>query len=346
MLGSSVNRQVGCIPPVMSRSSRDGSQDDPWLHPRAPNAPPVLALGTMNFGKRTPTAEAERIVARAFERGIRLFDTANVYVEGESERILGRALRGKRDLCLVATKVGLNGIPKRREGLSGSVVEKALDESLVRLGTDYVDVYYLHAPDPLVPIEETLDALQRLVVAGKTRTWGVSNYASWQILEMFHLADARGMARPAISQVIYNVLIRQIEIEYVKFTGRYPLHTTIYNPLAGGLLAGKHQRGDAPPGSRFDNNRMYLRRYWTDRLFDHTAALGVIAREEGQSLIEFAYAWVAGRPGVDSILVGPADVSQLDAAIDGCAKSLGDAARKKVDELSYAFVGTDATYAR
>jgi aryl-alcohol dehydrogenase-like predicted oxidoreductase len=317
--------------------------NDAWLTPRAANAPPVLALGTMNFGKRTPAGEAERIVARAFERGIRLFDTANVYVQGESEKILGRALRGKRDLCLVATKVGMNGIPKQREGLGAAVVQKALDDSLARLGTDYVDVYYLHAPDPKVPIEETLDAMKRLVGAGKARAWGVSNYASWQILEMMHLADERGMPRPAISQVLYNVLIRQIEIEYTKFTARYPIHTTVYNPLAGGLLAGKHRPGDAPAGSRFDRNPMYLRRYWTDRVFEHTAALGKIAEEEGVSPVEFAYAWVAG---VDSILVGPADVSQLDAAIDGCAKSLGEAARKKVDELSYAFAGTDASYAR
>jgi aryl-alcohol dehydrogenase-like predicted oxidoreductase len=329
------------IPP-----SQDKGQGTPWLLPRAPGTSPVLALGTMNFGKRTPAGEAERVVARAFERGIRLFDTANVYVEGESERILGRALRGKRDRCIVATKVGLNGIPKHREGLSAAVVQKALDESLLRLGMDYVDVYYLHAPDPSVPIEETLGAMDRLVDAGKTRAWGVSNYASWQVLEMFHIADEGGIPRPAISQVIYNALIRQIEIEYTKFTARYPLHTTVYNPLAGGLLAGKHQKGVAPAGSRFDNNRMYLRRYWTDRLFEHTARLGSIAREEGLSPVEFAYAWVAGRPGVDSILVGPADVSQLDAAIDGCAKSLSDAARKEVDDLSYAFMGTDATYAR
>jgi aryl-alcohol dehydrogenase-like predicted oxidoreductase len=318
----------------------------PWLSPKKPNAAPVLAVGTMNFGKRTPASEAERIVARSFERGIRLFDTANVYNEGESERILGRALRGKRDACLIATKVGLFGIPARREGLSAPVVEKAIDDSLARLGTDHVDVYYLHAPDPKVPIEETLAAVKRLLDAGKTHAWGVSNYASWQILEMMHISDALGMPRPVVSQVIYNVLIRQIEIEYLKFTARYPLHTTIYNPLAGGLLAGKHAKGEAPQGSRFDKNRMYLRRYWTDRFFEYVDALASIAEKEGSSLVEVAYAWVAGRPGVDSILIGPGDVSQLDAAIDGTGKRLSEAASKKIDELSYAFAGTDATYAR
>jgi aryl-alcohol dehydrogenase-like predicted oxidoreductase len=316
------------------------------LRPKESGAAPVLAVGTMNFGKRTPAAESDRIVARAIERGLTFFDTANVYNEGESERILGRALRGKRADCLVATKVGLFGIPVKREGLSAPVVEKALDESLARLGTDYVDLYYLHAPDPAVPIEETLLALKRLLDAGKTRAWGVSNYASWQILEIFHLADGLGMPRPAVSQVLYNVLIRQIEIEYTKFTARFPIHTTVYNPLAGGLLAGKHVKGEAPRGSRFDKNRMYLRRYWTDRSFEHVAALRAIAESEGLSLVEFAYAWVAGRSGVDSILLGPADVGQLDAAIDASQKRLSEAARKKVDELSYAFAGTDASYAR
>jgi aryl-alcohol dehydrogenase-like predicted oxidoreductase len=319
---------------------------DAWLRPRAPGEPPLLAVGTMNFGKRTTPAESERVIARALERGLTLFDTANVYNQGESERILGRALKGKRQACVLATKVGLFGIPDRREGLSAAVLANAMDESLERLGTDHVDLYYLHAPDHAVPIEETMGAMKKLLDAKKTRAWGVSNYASWQILEMFEIADRLGMPRPAVSQVIYNVLIRQIEIEYVKFTARFPIHTTVYNPLAGGLLAGRHEKGEPPKGSRFDKNRMYLRRYWTDRLFEHTRAIASIAEGEGMTPVELAYAWVAGRPGVDSILVGPADVAQLDAAIDGCTKTLGDDAKKKVDELAYAFAGTDASYAR
>jgi aryl-alcohol dehydrogenase-like predicted oxidoreductase len=306
----------------------------------------VLALGTMNFGRRTPDHEARRIVDRALERGILLFDTANVYGEGESEKILGRALSGKRSQCLVATKVGLSGIPARREGLSAAAIEKAIDLSLARLGMDYVDVYYLHAPDPAVAIEETVDAMKRVLDAGKARAWGVSNYASWQILEMQRLADERGMPRPALSQVIYNVLIRQIEIEYTSFTAKHPIHTTVYNPLAGGLLAGKHTRDAVKAGSRFDKNRMYMKRYWTDRFFEHTGALAALAREEGMEPALLAYAWVASRPGVDSILVGPGDVLQLDAAIDGCGRTLGAETLAKIEDLSYAFAGTDAKYAR
>ncbi len=328
---------------VMTHSSLD----NPWFRPRGRDGgAPALAVGTMNFGRRTLAAESERIVARAIERGLTFFDTANVYHQGESERILGRALEGKRDSCLVATKVGLWGIPNKREGLSRAAVAKAIDESLARLRTDHIDVYYLHAPDPAVPIEETVDAMKIVLESGKARAWGVSNYASWQILEIFRLSDERGMPRPLLSQVIYNVLVRQIEVEYTSFAARYPIHTTVYNPLAGGLLSGKHARETITVGSRFEKNSMYQRRYWTDRFFEYVATLSGVARDEGMSLVELAYAWVAGRAGVDSILVGPADVAQLDAAVDGCAKSLSVRAGARLDELAYAFAGTDAKYAR
>jgi aryl-alcohol dehydrogenase-like predicted oxidoreductase len=246
----------------------------------------------------------------------------------------------------IATKVGLAGMPAKTEGLSAAVIAKAIDESLARLGTDYVDVYYLHAPDPRVPIDETVDAMKRVLDSGKARAWGVSNYASWQILQMDQLADARGMPRPAMSQVLYNVLIRQLEVEYFKFTQAFPIHTTVYNPLAGGLLAGTHKREEIRKGSRFENNGMYQRRYWSQRFFDWVEEIAAVAREEGLSLIELSYAWVANRPGVDSVLLGPGDVSQLDAGIDGVAKTLSAEAQKKLDDLAITFAGTDAKYAR
>jgi aryl-alcohol dehydrogenase-like predicted oxidoreductase len=300
----------------------------------------------MNFGKRTNANESERVVRRAMELGLVLFDTANVYGGGESERILGRALGASRQRCLVASKVGLSGMPSHPEGLSRTAILSAIDASLSRLGTDHVDLYYLHAPDPRTPIEETIDAMKTLLDKGKVCAWGVSNYASWQILEINRLCDEREMPRPRVSQVIYNVLIRQIEIEYLAFAARFPIHTTIYNPLAGGLLAGKHLRGEIPPGSRFDANRMYQRRYWTDRVFDHVDAVGAIAKDCGMTLLELVYAWLASRPGVDSILVGPADVSQLDAAFHACSRDIPEEAVKRLDDCHYAFTGTDAKYAR
>jgi aryl-alcohol dehydrogenase-like predicted oxidoreductase len=319
----------------------------PWQSRRGDlDRPPLVAVGTMNFGKRTPEAEAHRVVRRAVERGVRFFDTANVYCAGESERILGRALGKDRKDCVIASKVGLDRGPRGKEGLSAAAIARAIDESLRRLGTDYVDVYYLHAPDPDVPVEETLLAMKAILDAGKARAWGVSNHASWQVLELSALADAHGMPRPAISQVLYNVLIRQLEIEYFAFARRHPTHTTVYNPLAGGLLSGRHRHEEVPRGSRFDQNALYMKRYWSPRLFELVAALGEVAAGEGLGLVDLSYAWVAGRAGVDSVLVGPADVAQLDAAIVGLAKRLSPAAAKKIDDLTFAFAGTDFRYAR
>ncbi len=321
----------------------------PWLTPRSPDASgrPVLALGAMNFGARTPAPEARRIVDRALERGIRFFDTANVYGNGESERILGQALRGRREQVGLATKVGLMRVQGRPEGLSAARVERALEESLERLGTDFVDLFYLHQPDPATPIEETLEAIGRLLRAGKARHWGVSNFAAWRLLELNTLCDARGLPRPAVSQVLYNLLVRQLELEYLPFTRRYPLHTTVYNPLAGGVLAGRYTRGaPLPPGSRLGSSKLYQGRYGSDRQLEQAEALRAVAEAEGVEPVTLAYAWLAGQPGVDSILVGAGSVDHLEAAIEAQARTLSPECLARIEELHRAYLGTDARYAR
>ena len=313
--------------------------NDPRLALRAPDSPAALFVGTMNFGKRTPEREARAIVACALERGITAFDTANAYCDGESERILGRALGARRPDCFVATKVGFGRTGGRPEGLSAMRVTEAIDESLARLAMDYVDVYYLHVPDYTTPIEATLEAMARVLDAKKARAWGVSNFASWQILEMFAIADRTGMPRPLISQQMYNLLVRQLEIEYFKFTAQHPIHTTVYNPLAGGLLSGKQ-------GARFEKNTLYQKRYLSRAFFEATAELGKIAERAGMSSVDLAYAWLARRPGVDSILVGPATVVHLEAAIDARLRLLDEETRDAVDAVHRQLAGTDATYAR
>ncbi len=301
----------------------------------------------MNFGKRTPAAEAERIVAHALDRGLRVFDTANAYNDGESERILGRAIASRRAEVTIASKVGFARMAGKPEGLSRSAILRAIDGTLQRLGTDYVDIYYLHVPDHATPISETLDAVAVLLESKKIRAWGVSNYAAWQILEMMQLSDACGMARPTISQVLYNLVIRELDIDYFAFAKTRALHTTIFNPLAGGLLSGRHVRASAAPkGSRFDGNALYQRRYWTDAMFDRVEALCVVAESEKMSLVELSYAWVASRPGVDSILVGPVTVEHIDAAIEACDKRVSPEALAKIDELDRTWRGTDAHYVR
>jgi aryl-alcohol dehydrogenase-like predicted oxidoreductase len=301
----------------------------------------------MNFGKRTSAAESERIVRRALERGIRVFDTANVYNAGESERILGRSLGRDRAEVVIATKVGLDRVGSKPEGLRQAVMCRAIDRSLERLGTDCVDVYYLHAPDQATPIGETLDAMASIVRSGKARAWGVSNYASWQILEMNGLAAARGLSPPVVSQVLYNVMHRQLEIEYFAFARRFSLHTTVYNLLAGGLLTGRHRFEETPEkGSRFDENALYARRYWTRVMFQRVEELSAIAQTEGVTLVQLAYAWVASRADVDSILVGPATVQHLDDAIDAVSRTLSKEAQARIEELGQVWSGTDTNYAR
>lgn len=319
----------------------------PWLSSARSAGPAPLALGTMNFGKRTPAAEAAKIMARALERGIALFDTANLYNDGESERIVGEAIKERREQVLIATKVGLWRKGNSAEGLSRQRVLAACDESLRRLGTDYIDIYYLHAPDPRTPITETLEAIAALLQAGKIRHLGVSNLASWQVLNVMHGCKALGIAPPRISQVIYNLLVRQIEVEYVAFTRAHPIHTTVYNALAGGLLTGKHALGQpAAKGSRFDGNSFYQRRYWSERFFALVESYAQIASEAEISLLTLSYAWLASRPASGSVLVGPATVEQLDDAIDACARALDRQTLARIDQTHRAFLGTDASYAR
>ncbi len=278
---------------------------------------------------------------------MRVFDTANAYNDGESERILGRALGRDRAGAVLATKVGFGRIGGKLEGLSPDALHRALAGSLERLGTSWVDVYYLHVPDHATPLDHTLGALRELLNGGQVREWGVSNYAAWQILDMSLLADRMGLPRPVVSQVIYNLLHRQLDIEYFAYTLEHPIHTTVYNPLAGGLLSGKHLLDAGPTkGSRFDDNAFYRRRYWTRPMFERVEQLRAVAHGERLNMVQLAYAWVASRPDVDSILVGPATVEHLDDAIDAVQKKLSPAALAKIDELWRDWSGTDTNYVR
>jgi aryl-alcohol dehydrogenase-like predicted oxidoreductase len=317
------------------------------LPKRQPDQPPTIALGAMNFGKRTPAGESERIVRRALERGIVVFDTANSYNEGASERILGKALGKHRDGVILTTKVGLGPVPGKREGLSPAAMRAALVGSLERLGVASVDVYYLHVPDRATPIESSVQTMKELVDSGRVRAWGVCNYAGWEILEMNAMAERIGLARPAITQLLYNPVHRQLEIEYFAFARRYPIHTSVYNALAGGLLARDH-RLDAPPaeGSRFDKNGMYQRRYWTRTMFERSAQVRAIAAKYGIAPVDFCYAWIAAQPGVDSILVGPATVAHLDQALDAVGRPLPPEALAEMADLGREWTGTDTNYVR
>ncbi len=300
-----------------------------------------LGLGTMNFGKRTPEPEARRVIDLALASGVTDLDTANLYGDGESERIVGRALTGRRDQVRLTTKVGA----WRQEGLSRARVVASLDESLARLGTDFVDVYLLHAPDPRTPLTETLEGVAEVLASGKAETWGVSNFAAWQVLELNALCDAGGLPRPAHAQVLYNVLVRQLEVEFLPFARRFPLEVTAFNPLAGGLLA-RDPGSPRPKSARLETNGLYQRRYGSPRLLELAQALAAIASGAGLSLAALAYGWLRGQAGVDTVLVGPASLAHLEAALAAWTGDLPDAVRAQVDAAWKAFVGTDASYAR
>lgn len=301
----------------------------------------TLALGTMNFGSRTGEAEARRILDVAYEAGVTALDTANLYAEGEAERIVGRWLRGRRDGLRVTTKVGL----WRHEGLSRRRIVEALDESLARLQTDRVDVYLWHAPDGQTSLDESLDGVEAVLASGKARGWGLSNAAAWQVLEVMHRCDARGLPRPAHSHVLYNLAVRQLDVEYFAFTRRFPITTTIYNPLAGGLLA---RDPDVPPprAARLSANGLYRRRYGSAVMRERARAFQALAVEAGLDLPTLAYAFVLQRPGVDVVLAGPATIGHLEAALRATQVQLPPALLERIDEAYRAAVGTDASYAR
>jgi len=194
-----------------------------------------LCIGTLTFGLQADEAEALRIVDRCLDAGINFIDTANAYNKGAAESMLGKALSGRRQKAIVASKVGLKvGEGRDESGLSRAALHKALEASLRRLQTDYLDVYYLHLPDYTVPIEETLSAMDEAVRAGKVRYPAVSNFAAWQICEIHWIAEKNGFKPPCVSQPMYNVLTRAIEDDYLAFCKRFNVAVVTYNPLAGG----------------------------------------------------------------------------------------------------------------
>jgi aryl-alcohol dehydrogenase-like predicted oxidoreductase len=320
---------------------------DKWQRPRLGDERCAIALGAMNFGGRTPEDESKRMIARAIERGVDLIDTANAYGDGASEKIVGRAIKSLGVTLSIASKVGLKRIAGKSEGLRPERVLAAVEETLDNLGIETLDLYYLHAPDPTTPLDETLGALEALIEQNRIRAWGMSNYASWEVLEAASIAKSIELPPPRIAQVIYNLLIRQLDVEWFRFAARHRVHTTVYNALGGGLLSGKHKQTDKPAkGSRFDKNRMYVDRYWTDRNFALVEQYGEVARRAGIDLPALAHAWLAGRAGVDSILIGPATLPQLDAALDGVELVLSSEARAEIERIHLHAMGTDARYAR
>ena len=271
-----------------------------------------LCCGTMTFGDQTDAAAAADIVACCLDHGINFFDTANIYNAGASETILGQTLKGRRDRVILASKVAAKMGPGPDEsGLSRAAILRGVEDSLRRLQTDYLDIYYFHWPDYTVPVEVSLEAMGELVRQGKVRHAAVSNYASWQVGRMLGLAEQKKLPPVTVTQSMYNVLARGIEQEFLPMCKEYGLATVIYNPLAGGLLTGKQKFAAPLPGTRFDKNKAYVDRYWHEANFAAVQKLTAAAQASGRSLISLALNWILHHSPVDCIVLGASRLAQL-----------------------------------
>ena len=264
-----------------------------------------FCLGTMTFGDQTDEAEAARIIGHALDRGVNFFDTADGYTGGVSEQILGKALEGRRDDAVIATKVSVpTGKLPNQSGQGRKHILQNLERSLRSLRTDYIDLYYLHHPDPDTPMEEAIETMTALVRSGKIRYYGLSNYSAWQCCSFIHKAREMHAIPPVVTESVYNLITRGIEDEMVPFLKEYRMGLTVFNPIAAGLLSGKHARGNLAEHSRLADNFGYNLRYVNDGNMDAMEQLSAIAADCGMSLLEFSLQWLLNRPAVDSVIVG------------------------------------------
>jgi aryl-alcohol dehydrogenase-like predicted oxidoreductase len=308
-----------------------------------------VCLGTMNFGAPAGTpgcdeADAGRIVGAYLDAGGNIIDTADGYSGGQSEEIVGRAVTGRRDQVVLATKAFLpQGPGPNDRGLSRAHLARALEASLRRLRSDYVDLYQCHHWDGSTPIEETMSALDGFVRSGKVRYLGCSNFTAAQIVEAQWAAQRTGGARLISLQPQYSLLARGIEAEILPTCERHGMGTLAWSPLGGGVLAGRYRQGQAPGSDtrigRLRASPMPAARSWAEsmlsernlRIAGETAA---IAADLGASPASVALAWVARQPGVTAVIVGPRTVAQLDDSLAGFALTLPTAALTKLNEVS------------
>lgn len=291
----------------------------------------VVGLGCNNFGTRIDAGATARVVEAALQAGIRFFDTADIYGGGRSEEFLGRALGARRREVVIATKFG-KPMPDGSRGARPAYVRSAAEASLRRLGTDVIDLYQLHEPDPSVPIAETLGALEELVAAGKVREIGYSNASAAEIREAGHVSVARGTARFVSVQNEYSLLDRGAEREVLPECERRGIAFLPYYPLASGLLTGKYRPGAPPPeGSRLSGGR-YAGELSDDNL-RVVEALRVFAEGRGRSLLELAFGWLLSRPAVASVIAGATRPEQVKANADAAAWRLGAEELAAVDRI-------------
>lgn len=298
-----------------------------------------LCLGCMMFGGKTTPGDSANIIDRALDAGLNFLDTANVYSLGRSEEATGEALKrnGKRNSVILATKVhGKMGEGANDLGNSRRHIIEQCEASLRRLGTDWIDLYQIHRPQPDIPIDETLRALDDLIRSGKVRYIGTSTYGAWQLVESLWVSKELGLNRFVCEQPPYNLLDRRIERELIPMAQTYGIGIIPWSPLAGGLLTGKYSRGGQPPeDSRFANwetNPMQRRRM-NDRIFDVIEGLQPMAEAKEVTLSQLSLAWCAQQPGVSSAIIGPRTMEQLEDNLLAPAIRLSEDDLKAIDRV-------------
>jgi 1-deoxyxylulose-5-phosphate synthase len=314
-----------------------------------------LCLGTMTFGLQCDEPQSHSIMDKAAEGGIDFLDTADVYplgggraTVGRTEEIVGGWLKGKRQNYVVATKCfGQTGPKPWDQGMSRKHILDAIDASLKRLGTDYVDLYQLHGVDPGTPIDEALEALDMVVKAGKARYIGVSNWPAFRIARAVGRSEINHYARIDSVQPRYNLLFRTFERDLLPMCEEEGIAVIPYNPLAGGMLTGKHDRGAAPPeGSRFSLGNAgprYQERYWHDREFDTVDALRSLSNEAGMSMATMAMCWVLSNPAITAPIIGASRPDQLADILAAAEKGpLPADLKARLDEITHEWRAVDA----
>ena len=308
----------------------------------------------MTFGLQCDETTSVSILDRAAEGGIDFLDTSDAYplggdlsTRGATEEILGRWLRGKRDRFILATKCfAPTGPAPFDAGNSRKHILSAVEASLRRLQTDYIDLYQLHGYDRATPIDETLGALDDLVHQGKVRYIGCSNFLTYQLVRAVGRTETLRLARLDCVQPRYNLLFRQIEREMLPYCGEEGIGVIPYNPIAGGLLSGKHVRENPPPeGSRFtlgNAAQNYQERYWHDREFDTVEAIRKLAGTAGADLVTLAVAWVLANPAVTAPIIGASRPDQLAASLAATEFALDEELKRRLDDVTHEYRMGDA----
>ncbi len=294
-----------------------------------------LCFGTMSFGGDADEQMSATMYRACRDAGINFFDTANQYANGRSEQILGNLMQGHRDDLVIATKCfNPTGPDVNARGLSRRHITRAIEESLTRLKTDRVEVFYLHQPDPVTPLEESLRALEDLVRAGKILHPAISNHAAWQTQEAIDIEKAHGWAGLQAIQPMYSLVKRQAEVELLPMAYANGLAVMPYSPAGGGLLSGKYVQKDPQVTGRFVSNTRYHDRYGEGWMHDTAADFAAFCKKRDDHPVSMAVAWVAGHPAVTAPIIGARNVDQLRASLDSIKIDMTPALRAEIATLS------------